>query len=241
MLIQRYPAAFRLGLAILAASVIAVAQGPVGETVVVKLDRPTYVGSQMLPPGDYTIRQITSTSNPRVLEFTSDNGTKLDATVMAIPAMQNTPPLETKVILNDEGGTPRITRIWVQGETYGYEFPAEDITQPPAAPKPIGLQGRFSSARAVEPVPAAKAAPAPAAPPPQQTAQAVPPPPPPPQAQPAPPQEIAQAAPPPPPPQQPPAEQSTPNVPATALGWVDLVVAGFSIAAGGFVLSRCVS
>ena len=114
------------------------AQGPAGDEIQVTLDRAVQVGSQTLPAGSYTIRQVTSASNPRVLEFTSENGTKLDASVTAIPILQNTPPSETKVILDDEGGVARLARIWVQGKNYGYEFPG---TAMPAA------QAAASSAR----------------------------------------------------------------------------------------------
>src|SRR3954464_14232789 len=92
------------------------AQGPVGDEVKVTFDRSVQVGSHTLAAGDYLIRQVTSASNPRVLEFRSDDGAKLDATVTAIPVLQNTPPTETKVILQDEGGGARLSRIWVQGK-----------------------------------------------------------------------------------------------------------------------------
>src|SRR5947209_10994121 len=75
------------------------AQGPVGDEIKVNFDRPVQVGSKTLQPGNYTIRQVTSASNPRVLGFTSEDGNKLEATVTAIPIMQNTPPMETKAIL----------------------------------------------------------------------------------------------------------------------------------------------
>src|SRR5689334_7017556 len=79
-------------------------QGPVGDEVMVTFDQAVQVGSRSLPAGKYTIRQVTSASNPRILEFTSENGTKLDATVAAVPVLQNTPPSKTRVILDNEGG-----------------------------------------------------------------------------------------------------------------------------------------
>src|SRR5438128_11012279 len=94
------------------------AQGPVGDQVLVTCDRPVQVGSQTLAAGDYLIKQVTSASNPRVLEFRSDNGNKLEATVTAIPLLQNTPPSVTNVLLQDEGGGARLSRIWVQGKSY---------------------------------------------------------------------------------------------------------------------------
>src|ERR1051326_8651899 len=116
-------------------------QGPVGDEVMVTFDQTVQVGSHSLPAGKYTIRQVTSASNPRVLEFTSHNGTKLDATVAAIPILQNTPPSKTRVILDDEGGVHRLARIWVQGKSYGYEFPGKGNAN--AVASSVGLQGTF--------------------------------------------------------------------------------------------------
>jgi LPXTG-motif cell wall-anchored protein len=84
-------------------------------------------GETTLAPGEYTVRQISSASNPSVLEFTSDRGTKLAATLTAIPLLQNTPPSETKVVLENQGATSRISKIWVEGEDYGYEFPSDQL------------------------------------------------------------------------------------------------------------------
>jgi hypothetical protein len=204
----------------------AIAQGPVGDTVMVNFDRPVQVGSYTLGPGEYTVRQITSASNPRVLEFTSDHGTRLEATVTAIPIMQNTPPGETEVILQDEGGGARLHRIWVQGKTYGYEIPG----QVAAAPRPstLNLQARFDAAPA--PVVAQAAPPPPAREEPPADAQTRLPEPPKSE-----PQQIAEATPPPAPPEPPP---PPPAVPATALGWANLLLVGLSVATAGLFLYR---
>ena len=123
-------------------------QGPAGDTVVVTFDRPVQVGSQTLPPGDYTVRQVTSASNPRVLEFTTGNGTQLHATVTAIPIMQNVAPTETKVILDNDNrsGSLRLSRIWVQGKNYGYEIPGNNTTAMQSSPS-LNLEARFDVAR----------------------------------------------------------------------------------------------
>src|SRR5437764_15468181 len=92
--------------AIIVSSILAVgafAQGPVGDEFKVTFDRQVQVGSETLPAGDYTVKQVSSASNPRVLEFKTDVDQKLMATVTAIPIMQNTPPSETKIVLQDEG------------------------------------------------------------------------------------------------------------------------------------------
>lgn len=127
---------------------VVTAQGPASDTVEMKLDREALVGSHALAPGDYTIRQLSSASNPRVLEFTRDKGTRLIATVAAFPVMQNIPPSQTKIDFDDQpGSVPRIRRIWVQGKTYGYEFPKEASSAATApSSQQAMLEGRFQSA-----------------------------------------------------------------------------------------------
>jgi hypothetical protein len=214
----------------------AVAQGPITTTVKVKLDRPTLVGSNTLAPGDYTVRQVTSANNARVLEFTTNRGTKLAATVTAIPYLQNTPPSQTKVIYDNEGAQPRIARILVQGKDYGYEFPKEFVPARPAVA--ASMQFRYESPNDVvaaatpAPAPVAQAAPAePAAAPapePQVVAQNQP--------APAPVKQVEPPAAPPDP--APNAERQAPTVPATALGWADLLMAGLACTAIGLLLLR---
>jgi len=205
------------------------AQGPAGDRVLVTFDRPVQVGSQTLPAGEYLVRQVTSASNPRVLEFTSDNGTKLDATVTAIPILQNNAPSETKVILENEGGGARLSRIWVQGKNYGYEFPGKTVAATPD--QAIRLEARYDAPLPItRPATAAEVAQT------QQAETTAPAPTPAPA-----PVVIAQAAPEPAPAPQPPAVTETPApapqpIPATALGWVPMTFAGLSLAFFGLLL-----
>jgi len=227
------------GIAVAALSHVAVAQGPVGDVVELKLDRDAMVGSHSLSPGEYTIRQITSAGNPRVLEFTKDSGTRLVATVTAIPVMQNIPPQETKIDFDDEaGGTSRIRRIWVQGKTYGYEFPREGAASTTGSSNQQAvLSGRFQAAPAPQPE-VARNEPAPQpTPEPQRAPEPTPTPTPapeptPPSPTPAPSAEEQTPAP-------APAETpSTPAVPATALGWGEFVALGMMMGVVGVLLYR---
>jgi len=227
------------------------AQGPVGDEVIVTFDQTVQVGSHSLPAGKYTIRQVTSASNPRVLEFTSDNGTKLDATIAAVPILQNTPPSKTRVILDNEGGAPRVSRIWVQGKSYGYEFPGNGNASA-AAVNGVALQGTYVAQTAPPAAPAVaqqrtpESVPAPAT-----IAQSAPPannavvaqnrpaetPAPPPQTQttPAPSSQSSNqsAA------SSDTARNTTREVPATALGWMQLALLGMAlVSAGGFLYWR---
>ena len=48
---------------------------------------------------------------------------KLETTAMAIPALDNRSPSETKLILDHVGNDYYLNKIWIQGKDYGYEFP----------------------------------------------------------------------------------------------------------------------
>jgi hypothetical protein len=114
-----------LGLAItLVMSVVA--QSPISDKLTVTFNNPVIVGSQRLAPGEYTIRQLSSSSNPRVLEFSTDNGTKLQATVSAAPALRNNTASETSVVLEQVAGDWYLRKIWIEGKNYGYEFAPSD-------------------------------------------------------------------------------------------------------------------
>lgn len=230
-----------LGAALLAVFItISYSQGPVGDKVTVTFDQPVQVGSHVLPAGEYTIRQVTSASNPRILEFTTDHGTKLEATVAAIPVLQNTAPSQTKLVMDNEQGMARLDTIWVQGKNYGYQFPAEPIAGA-VSTAGVSLQGQFTQ-------PAPPPVVAETQPPAQPAPAAQPAPPPPPAAEtPAPPRseersEIAQNQPPPAPAPAPsnqpapPAESNAEKVPATALGWVQIALIGFALTAAGSLL-----
>jgi hypothetical protein len=213
----------------------AFAQGPVGDEFKVTFNRPVQVGSQTLPAGDYTVKQVTSASNPRVLEFMTNDDNKLVATVTAIPVMQNTPPSETKVILDDEGGGARLSKIWVQGRTYGYGFPGQAMPASQATTASAQLSGSYSGAatntvasadRAVE-TPAAT--PTPVQPPANNDVAATPAPTPTPDTTPQQSTDTASAT---------PAPAPTPDIPATGLGWVEVVAAGLTMAAAGLLLHK---
>jgi hypothetical protein len=204
----------------------AFAQGPVGEKFKVTFDRPVQVGSQTLPAGDYTVDQVTSASNPRVLEFKTDDDNKLVATVTAIPVMQNTPPSETKVILQDEGGGARLSKIWIQGRTYGYGFPGSAMSASQATAANAQLSGSYSSAEMNTVASADRTTETPAATPPPAETPAN--------------NEIAAVSAPAPAPESTPsatpAPEATPDVPATGLGWLEVMAAGLTMGVAGLFL-----
>src|SRR2546425_13269756 len=75
------------------------AQGPLYDKVIVDLPYTVTVRDTVLPPGHYVIRQHESADNSRVLHIFSNDGMKLETTVMTIPTLDNNTPDSTKVVL----------------------------------------------------------------------------------------------------------------------------------------------
>lgn len=116
------------------------AQTPIQDTVVVQFANSVRVGSQTIEAGEYTIRQLGTASNPRLLEFTTNSGTKIQATATAIAALDNNNRNESSVILENRGGVQHLHRIWIRGKSYGYEFPVGDSTERAVAQTGSGLR-----------------------------------------------------------------------------------------------------
>jgi len=100
------------------------AQGPLYDTVKVNLPYTVTVGERTLPPGEYTIKQFNdSGTNSRILLIYSDNGMKFETTAMTIPALDPNTARDTQVILDNVDNKYYMSKIWIQGKDYGYEFP----------------------------------------------------------------------------------------------------------------------
>lgn len=116
-----YPGWARLGVLTLSATSLW-AQGPITDQVVINFSSPVMVGNNLLAPGEYKIRQLPTAANPRILEFSSDNGTKVQATVTAIAALDQLNMKPTSVEVDHGQGTAYVKRVWVEGKSYGYEL-----------------------------------------------------------------------------------------------------------------------
>jgi hypothetical protein len=101
----------------------ALAQGPMYDKVMVNLPYAVTINGTVLQPGEYVIRQHEDPAGSRILHFFSDQGMKLETTAMAIPALDNKTPEQTKLILDHVGDNYYLHKMWVQGKDYGYEFP----------------------------------------------------------------------------------------------------------------------
>ena len=102
------------------------AQGPLYDKVIVDLPYTVSVRGTTLQPGHYEIRQLASADNSRVLQIFSNDGMKLETSVMTIPALDNNTPEKTTVILHHFGNDYYFDKVWIQGKNYGYEFPVPD-------------------------------------------------------------------------------------------------------------------
>jgi hypothetical protein len=104
---------------------VALPQTPITDSLVVAFPNAVQVGSQNLPAGEYTVKQINTASNPRLLEFSNDKGTSIQATATAIPVLDNNNRNDSSVLLETHGSVQVLRQIWIKGKSYGYEFPVD--------------------------------------------------------------------------------------------------------------------
>jgi len=98
------------------------AQGPVTDRLTVEFKDPGVVGDATLPAGQYTVRQLDTASSPRVFEFVAADGTRTEATASAAPILDNFARHPSSVVLTRRGNNFQLSRIWIEGQSYGYEF-----------------------------------------------------------------------------------------------------------------------
>ena len=81
-------------------------------------------GSKTLPAGKYTFRVMDSPSNRHIVQVLSQDGRRLHATVLAIPAQRQDPPSEPEIrFMEAPANTPPAIRTWwYPGRTIGHEF-----------------------------------------------------------------------------------------------------------------------
>lgn len=247
----------------LAFAAITLAQGPVTDKVKVTFPNPVVVAGTTLPAGEYMIRQLPSANNPRVLEFSTDDGTKVEVTTTAFPILDNMNRKPTSVILEQRGNAYHVSKIWLAGKNYGYGLPTSGDSTAMASSDSNGMRLTASYAPAAteqttttqttetrreESTTVAQATPQPEpAPAPQQTpaqteqqtqtqAQATPP------EQPAPTPTPAQTEPAPTPAPEPApvqtAQNTTPEMPSTASHWSFLMLAGGFLSVAGLRLRK---
>jgi LPXTG-motif cell wall-anchored protein len=112
-----------MAVALTASTIVGLAQGPMYDKVIVNLPYTVTVSDKTLQPGQYTIRELPSTSKSYVLLIYSDNGMRFETSAMTIPTLDNQTPNDTSVVLHHFGPDYYFDKVWIQGKNYGYEFP----------------------------------------------------------------------------------------------------------------------
>jgi hypothetical protein len=95
---------------------------PMDDKVTVTMPYTTTIGHKTLAPGDYVIRRMPSPGGSRVLLVYSDEGMKFETSAMTIPVLDQNVARDTKVILSKVGDDYYYDKVWVQGKSYGYQF-----------------------------------------------------------------------------------------------------------------------
>ena len=101
------------------------------DKVKVQFDHAVHVNNQVIPPGHYTIEDMSGKeSNNNILEIYTDHGQKFETSFMTIDALKrNPPPKGTKVVLERIGNDYYLHKIWIEGKQYGYQVPLSQQAQ----------------------------------------------------------------------------------------------------------------
>jgi hypothetical protein len=115
----------------LATTVSAFAWAAGRDKVKVQFDHEVHVNNSVLPPGHYTIQEMSGKeNNNNVLQIYTDQGQKFETSFMTIDAVQkNPPPKQTKVVLERIGNDYYLDKIWIEGKRYGYQVPLSEQAQ----------------------------------------------------------------------------------------------------------------
>jgi hypothetical protein len=82
------------------------------------------IPGRVLPAGTYTFQLADSQVDHHIVQIFNQNGTRLIATIMAVPDHRSTPTNDTVIMLGERQiGTPKaITHWFYPGDTEGQEF-----------------------------------------------------------------------------------------------------------------------
>lgn len=108
---------------------------------VVTFNQPLEIPGQVLPAGTYTFKLYDSSSDRNIVQIWNEDGTKLIATILAIPNYRLEPTGETTLTFRERpAGTPEALRAWFYpGDSFGQEFvyPKEEAVRLAEASKEI--------------------------------------------------------------------------------------------------------
>jgi hypothetical protein len=220
-----------LAAGIAANAIVANAQGPLYDKVLVDLPYAVTINNTVLEPGNYVIRQMDDMgTNSRVLMIFGQNGMHLKATAITIPALDPMTPGKTEVTLHHFGNDYYFDKIWIQGKNYGYEFvlPPSVKARRNEQMQPYTVAATYEPTQQKQEVAQQPPAPAPAP-------------------EPAPQPEVAQNTPPPAPAPAPAPEAApapapepapAPAMPHTAGNWLAMMLSGGMLSGAGMMLRK---
>ena len=117
-----------LGCALAVATLVgttAFAQEPVDQRTYFTFSAPFELpGNKTLPAGKYTFRVLDSPSNRHIIQILNQDGTRIQATLLAIPAQRQDPPSEPEIRFMEAAASmpPAVKTWWYPGRTIGHEF-----------------------------------------------------------------------------------------------------------------------
>jgi hypothetical protein len=91
-------------------------------TTLVRVNIPYSItaGSQQLPPGEYTIREISAVGH--IFGLFNGDGTKLETFLPAIPMDEPTTAQKTDLTFRTEGNEHILEQLRISGMNVGYQF-----------------------------------------------------------------------------------------------------------------------
>jgi hypothetical protein len=91
-----------------------------GDTVTVTLPQSVSVGNATLASGQYTVTESSMADGSSLFVFRSSKGDTTSALAMksADPAIDQ----KTAVVLSNEGGTLHLDKMFIEGDSAGYQF-----------------------------------------------------------------------------------------------------------------------
>jgi hypothetical protein len=109
--------------AMVLATPAAVSAQPQNERTIMKFSAPIMVPGATLPAGTYVFRLVPSKVDRHTVQILSEDGSKVFATTMAVPAKRQEPKGDTVLKFNATGsGTPALKAWFYPGTLYGHEF-----------------------------------------------------------------------------------------------------------------------
>jgi len=91
-----------------------------GDTITVNLPQSVSLGNATLASGHYTVNESTMADGTSLFVFRSDKGDTTAATAMK--SADGVVSQKTEVVLSNEGGTLHVDKMFIEGDSVGYQF-----------------------------------------------------------------------------------------------------------------------